>query len=205
MTKSAGQASGKVEGVAPIPEQHYLFQYSAQTSAGKSYWVSKWVWLPGAQRVALKHLLWGQGASLVNRKIEGIVPTPKPHHSITDTSWVFPDLNTSIQVADSSSGHELRRGMQQKNPEGTVIAFTQADAHIERSALLKKDGVFGVGEWLSTSVLAAVFLSCLSRVTNPTLYSHDSSQLCPPFHTPAWVAMNKILCIDLFKGCLCLW
>ena len=117
--------------------------------------------LLGVGRVGLADLLWWGGTAQVHRNVAGVAPTPKPWHPLgfyqPSTPW--PRQLTPQQGASSKGWG----------------CYIPAGWHPEvGSAPPKKDGIYSVGEGLSTGNLAAV-PSALPQNHKPQLSSHDST------------------------------
>ena len=101
-----------------------------------------------------------------------MLPTPKPHNSVTDTPWVCRDLYTLAQATDSSEGHELYR-VECQGVRKVGLLHPQGWCHKEESASPKKGDICSVGEGLSTETLAAL-LSALSPEPQLPVSPHET-------------------------------
>ena len=95
------------------------------------------------RRMSLVDLWWEGGAGHVWGKIGGLTPSPGPHNS------VCPRFCRDL----ASRSHE---GKVDSESRGCGCCISPGWCHKKGNAPPKKDGVYSVGEWLSTENLAAV-------------------------------------------------
>ena len=135
----------------------------------------------GSLEMVLVDLPWGGGISKVYGKVGGMAPAPKPHHLVSNTSWIYSDLYTPGQAADSLAGYEHHRVFQQG---------------VQRLGLLHSLKLMPI--CVECSILEWWHLQCgkvtqhRSPGTKLSLFSCYSSPLCTPFARPQgeWLQMR---------------
>lgn len=118
--------------------------------------------------------------------------------SVRFSHWKFLWLYSSMCISTVWGNRESR---------GWSYCFSSQWCHTEGRVPPKKDGICGVGKWLSIRILAADLLALSPKLQTPdspymTLVYFATPTLC---QKAGWVAENDILCIGLLRGCLVLW